>query len=303
MQHSLLALCVVSLLAAGSVRAASLTLAPQDSTAQADALLLVQATAATEARQPARKPDIHFVPTPDAVIDEMLTTAKVTKGDLVYDLGCGDGRIVIAAVQRGARGIGIDLDPKRIEEAEMRAAEAGVADRVKFMEGDIFKADFKDATVIALYLLTTINEKLRPKILAETKPGTRVVSHAFSMGKWEADEYKVVDNKGVYYWVVPAMIQGQWINASGAPFSKLTLEQTFQKVAGTAEIGGKTRAITKGKMIGTAFELEVESEADQPPVLLTGNFANGKLTGKAANGAEWTATLDAKGGQSAAAVR
>ena len=148
--------------------------------------------------------DVPFVPTPGAVVDEMLRLAKVGPGDVVYDLGSGDGRIVITAAQKhGARGVGIDIDPQRIKEATERARKAGVADRVEFRQGDLFKADIRDATVVTLYLLSSVNLQLRPKLLAELKPGTRVVSHAFEMGDWKPVETRKVGATTVYYWVVP----------------------------------------------------------------------------------------------------
>jgi SAM-dependent methyltransferase len=156
------------------------------------------------AQSPARTPDVIFVPTPDTVIKAMLDVASVTADDLVYDLGCGDGRIIIAAARdRGARGVGIDIDPKRLAEATANARAAGVADKIRFVEGDLFEADIRDATVVTLYLLPSLNRKLMPKLLAELKPGTRVVSHAFDMGDWKPDKHLEVDGRDVYFWTVP----------------------------------------------------------------------------------------------------
>jgi tRNA G37 N-methylase Trm5 len=152
--------------------------------------------------------DVPYVPTNERVVQEMLKVAKVTKNDLVYDLGCGDGRIVItAAKQYGARGIGIDIDPERIKEAEENARIAGVSDRVTFMQGDLFKADIRDATVVTMYLLPAVNMKLRPKLLGDLRPGTRIVSHNYDLGDW-APRQKLRVNVGsvehdVYFWVVP----------------------------------------------------------------------------------------------------
>jgi ubiquinone/menaquinone biosynthesis C-methylase UbiE len=154
--------------------------------------------------------DVPFVPTPEAVVDEMLQLAKVGPRDVVYDLGSGDGRIVIAAAQKhGARSVGIDIDPQRIEEAQENARKAGVADRVEFRQGDLFKADISEATVVTLYLLSSVNLQLRPKLLAELKPGTRVVSHAFQMGDWKPVETRKVGATTVYYWVVPERLSRQ----------------------------------------------------------------------------------------------
>lgn len=148
--------------------------------------------------------DVPYVPTPPEVVEAMLKLAKVSKNDIVYDLGCGDGRIVIAAAKTyQATGVGVDINPERISEAEENAREAGVADRVRFVEEDLFKVDFHEATVVTLYLLSSVNIKLRPKLLEELKPGTRIVSHMFDMGDWEADEKLTVDGRQVYFWVVP----------------------------------------------------------------------------------------------------
>ncbi len=158
----------------------------------------------TAPAQPARTPDVIYVPTPAQVVQAMLKAAKVTKDDVVYDLGCGDGRIVIAAAKDfGARGIGIDIDPQRIKEARANAEQAGVTDRVTFLQQDLFESDFHEATVVTLYLLPSLNLKLRPKLLKELKPGTRIVSHAFDMGDWKPEQTLDVDGRAVYLWIVP----------------------------------------------------------------------------------------------------
>lgn len=152
-----------------------------------------------------KKLDVPYVPTPQSVVDAMLSVAAVNKDDVVYDLGCGDGRIVITAAKKyGARGVGVDIDPDRIQEANANAKTAGVSDRVKFIEQDLFKTDFKEASVVTLYLLPDINLKLRPKLLSELKPGTRIVSHAFDMGDWKPDKTETVEgNRTIYFWIVP----------------------------------------------------------------------------------------------------
>ena len=151
-----------------------------------------------------RGPDVIFVPTPNEIVDMMLKMAAVTRKDTVYDLGCGDGRIVITAAQRyGARGVGIDIDPDRVAEATDNVRKAGVADRVRIVQGDLFEADISAATVVTLYLLTDLNLKLRPKLLRELRPGTRVVSHAFSMGDWKAEREAEISGTTVYLWRIP----------------------------------------------------------------------------------------------------
>jgi cyclopropane fatty-acyl-phospholipid synthase-like methyltransferase len=153
---------------------------------------------------PALARDVPFVPTPERVVEKMLEVAKVGPKDVVYDLGSGDGRIVIAAAKKhGARAVGIDIDPERIKEARDNARRAGVSDRVEFRQEDLFKADFSEATVVTMYLLTGVNQRLRPKLLAELKPGTRLVSHAFDMGDWKPTQTHKVGTSTVYYWVVP----------------------------------------------------------------------------------------------------
>jgi len=154
---------------------------------------------------PLRTPDVHYVPTPPQVVEEMLRVANVGKNDVVYDLGCGDGRIVIAAAKKyGAHGVGIDIDPERIKEAEANARQEGVEKLVKFRNEDLFEAKISDATVVTLYLLESLNEKLRPKLLRDLKPGTRIVSHAFRMGDWAPEKSLDVDGRKVYFWTVPA---------------------------------------------------------------------------------------------------
>ncbi|SFK65716.1 SAM-dependent methyltransferase [Proteiniphilum acetatigenes] len=148
--------------------------------------------------------DVPYVPTPQNVVEGMLDLANVGKGDVVYDLGCGDGRIVITAAKKyEATGIGVDLNPERIKEASQNAREAGVEDKVTFYEGDLFNFDFSKASVLTLYLLPDVNLKLMPKILSEMKPGSRVVSHAFDMGNWKPDEQISVNGSTVYLWIVP----------------------------------------------------------------------------------------------------
>ncbi|HEV2610839.1 MAG TPA: methyltransferase domain-containing protein [Noviherbaspirillum sp.] len=167
-------------------------------------VFFLPAKSAFSQAEPARRPDVPYVPTPQPVVDKMLDMAKVKKGDVLYDLGCGDGRIVItAAKERGARGVGIDLNPQRISEAEANAKEAGVTDRVKFMEGDLFKANFADATVVTLYLLPDVNQRLRPQLWKQLKVGTRVVSHDFDMGaEWPPEKVEKIGNKTLYFWTI-----------------------------------------------------------------------------------------------------
>jgi cyclopropane fatty-acyl-phospholipid synthase-like methyltransferase len=151
-----------------------------------------------------RNPDVHYVPTPQPVVDAMLQMARVKKGDVLYDLGSGDGRIPITAARRyGVRSVGIDIDPERIAEAKANAGKAGVAQLVSFRNEDLFAADVSEASVVTLYLLDNLNEKLRPRLLSQLKPGTRIVSHAFRMGDWKPEMEQHVDGSTIYFWTVP----------------------------------------------------------------------------------------------------
>lgn len=207
--------------------------------------------------------DVHYVPTPHEVVARMLEMAEVQPDDYVVDLGSGDGRIVIAAVRdRGARaGLGIDLDPQRISEARYNARREGVEDRVAFEEGDLFQKDFSDATVLTLYLLHSLNLRLKPIILERMAPGTRVVSHAFDMGDWEADRHDVVDGRNVYLWIVPARVAGQWqLQGPDGGAITLALTQTFQRIDGSAAVDGATVALTDATLRGDEIRFSIGSD-------------------------------------------
>jgi Methyltransferase domain len=154
---------------------------------------------------PARSPEVPYVPTPQAVVDRMLQIAQVTPDDVVYDLGSGDGRIPITAVRQfnARRAVGVDINPQRVSEANQNAQTANVTDRVEFREQDLFETDLREASVVTLYLLPDVNLRLRPKLLNELQPGTRIVSHSFDMGEWEPEQVEQVDGSTIYYWTVP----------------------------------------------------------------------------------------------------
>jgi len=163
--------------------------------------------------KPLRDPDVIYVPTPQEVVDKMLEMADVRKGEVVYDLGCGDGRIVIAAAKEfGAHAVGIDINPERIREARENAKKAGVENLVRFEENDLFQADIHEASVVTLFLLSSVNMQLRPKLLKDLKPGTRIVSNTFSMGDWKPDKEAAVEgasdkdyfSRQLYLWLIPA---------------------------------------------------------------------------------------------------
>ncbi len=171
-------------------------------TLPATSLLAAPAIARDEHAPPL---DVPFVPTPMAVVDAMLDMAQVTRNDTLYDLGCGDGRIVVRAATRfGCRGVGVDLDPERVREANENARKAGVSELTRFEVGDVFEFDFSAASVVTMYLLPSVNLKLRPRLLKELKPGTRIVSHDFDMGDWAPEVSREVKNSRIFLWTVPA---------------------------------------------------------------------------------------------------
>jgi hypothetical protein len=201
--------------------------------------------------------DVIWVPTPDEVVERMLQMAQVTPKDMVMDLGAGDGKIAIAAAKKfGARAIGIEYNPDMVKHANANAQAAGVAGdgpgRATIRHGDIFQTDFSKATVITLYLLPALNMKLRPQLLA-MRPGTRVVSHSFTMEDWEADEVSSIDGRRAYFWLVPANVMGNWTLEAGNERVELSLDQTFQKVSGTAAFGAVQAGLRDPRLRGAAI--------------------------------------------------
>jgi len=254
--------------------------------------------------------DVPYVPTPYEVVNEMIKMAGVDKNDILYDLGCGDGRIVITAVKNtGCRGIGIDINPVRIEESENNAAEAGVKDRVKFLQKNLFDTDFSEATVLTLYLLSSVNLELRPKILRTLKPGTRVVSHDFSMKEWEADEFKEVNmdhrTHDIYFWIVPANVSGTWkwdsSTGSGKNQYILELHQRFQKIEGSLNMDGSVVPIEHAELEGDKIQFSVRRTLDGHAAqmsfsgIVKGHSIQGTLKNETDRGAKttpWTAERD-----------
>jgi SAM-dependent methyltransferase len=166
--------------------------------------LLSVGFAAAQTTHPLRLPEVPYVPTDNPVVEAMLNLAGVKSTDIVYDLGCGDGRIVVLAAKNyGAHGVGVDINPERIRDARANAQRNAVENLVKFEENDLFNADIRDATVVTLYLLPNVNLRLRPKLLKDLKPGTRIVSHSFDMGDWKPDREEVVDGQRLYLWTIP----------------------------------------------------------------------------------------------------
>jgi hypothetical protein len=218
-----------------------------------------------QAQQQARPQlDVHFVPTPEEVVDRMLGMAKVTDKDFVIDLGSGDGRIVIAAAKKyGARGLGVDLDPQRIKEAQENVQKAGVADKVEFRQQNLFETDLSKATVLTMYLLPRLNLQLRPTLL-DLRAGTRLASHSFDMGDWRADRHEKIDGRDAYFWIVPAKVKGRWqVENSGRKF-ELDISQRYQVIEGVARTADRTVPLRETNLRGDEIRFVVELEEGKP---------------------------------------
>lgn len=226
------------------------------------ALVLVLVLAAWRIWAPAPQPlhaerpqrDVPYVPTLEEVVTVMLDLARVGASDHVVDLGCGDGRILIAAARRGATGYGVDIDPARIREAEANARAAGVSERLRFEVGDLFEAPLGRASVVAIYLLPEINLRLRPRLLAALRPGAHLVSHAFDMGEWRPDRTADVQGAKVHLWIVPARVAGRWtLTDAAGRRSEAVLTQRFQDVAVAA--GPLSQPLLSGDRLGFTADL------------------------------------------------
>jgi SAM-dependent methyltransferase len=213
-------------------------------------------------RQEKIKLDVPYEPSSEEVVNAMLEIANVGKNDLVYDLGCGDGRIVIAAAKKeGAWGVGVDLDPERIKESLENARKANVTDRVQFFQQDLFQTEIGKATVVMLYLWPEVNLKLRPKLLRELKPGSRIVSHSHDMGSWEPEQsITAPGGHRVYYWVIPANVTGSWEwDMSGEDKRYvLKLSQQFQKLSGMLQLGSDEVPVRNLELRGDRLQFTVE---------------------------------------------
>ena len=257
------------------------------STALAAALLALPALAIAAEYQPEpyqQGKDVIWLPTPNELVSKMLDLGRVSEKDVVIDLGSGDGRTVIAAAKRGARALGIEYNPDMVEIAARAAQKEGVAGKAKFIKADLFEADFSEATVITMYLLSSLNMKLRPKIL-DLKAGTRIVSHAFDMGDWKADNTVSVEGRTAYLWIVPAKVAGTWQSTHG----ELTLKQNIQNFEGTLKSGTGTVQITNGRLNGD--QLTFSAGLSQYSGRVSGNHIDGTVKGAATG--PWTATLRA----------
>lgn len=206
--------------------------------------------------------EIPFVPTPHSLVEKMLDLARVGPADYLIDLGCGDGRIAVAAARRGARALGVDLDPLRIAEAQAAARIAGLEAHVRFRRQDLFATPIWDADVIALYLLPRINLELRPRLLTELAAGARIVSHAFDMGDWRAEATEIHDGRHIFLWIVPGIAGGRWAltDEGGAAFT-LDLDQTYQDVTGTMAGAGRMVPIERGIVRGAGFSFAAAGRA------------------------------------------
>lgn len=225
--------------------------------------------------------DVVWVPTPQALVDKMLDMAKVTPKDYVIDLGSGDGRTVITAAKRGAKALGIEYNPDMVELSKRNAAKEGVTDRASFVKADLFESDFSQAQIITMFLLPSINIKLRPKIL-DLKPGTRIVSNSFDMEDWKPDQTENVEGCSnwctAYLWIVPAKVGGTW----KMPQGELAIKQSFQMITGTLK-NGKAMNPIMGKLSG-----------DQISFTAGGTEYTGRVNGNSiefnGGGKNWSAT-------------
>jgi SAM-dependent methyltransferase len=249
---------------------------------------MAQPAPAFEPKVGQRGKDVVWVPTNQQLVDKMLDMAKVTPQDYVIDLGSGDGRTVITAAKRGATAHGIEYNPDMVELSKRNAEKEGVTAKATFEKADIFESDFSKATVITMFLLPSLNIKLRPTLL-DMKPGTRLVSNSFDMGDWRADETVSLNGEvctshcTAYFWIVPAKVQGTWKTPQG----ELTLEQTYQDVKGTLKNGNVIAPVTEGKLTGDRIAFTAGGTR------YTGTVTDKAITGKANTGGKetvWTAT-------------
>lgn len=222
--------------------------------------------------------DVIWLPTPEPLVERMLAMAQVTAADVVYDLGSGDGRTVIAAAKRGAEAVGVEFNPDLVAFSESQARVQGVAQKARFVQGDIFQTDFSRATVVTLYLLSTLNMRLRPTLL-KLRPGTRIVSHAFTMEDWLADEVSQAEYRSAYLWIVPASVEGAWrLEIQDGPSFEVDLTQRFQRVEGTVDLGVVKAGLREPLLRGAAIRFGF---VDQEGIWreLAGTVAGDRISG------------------------
>ena len=245
--------------------------------------------------------DVPYVPTPNDVVDRMLSMADVGPGDYVIDLGSGDGRIVIAAAKLGAVGHGVDLNPTRILEAKENAEEEGVDDRVMFLQEDIFETDFRKASVVTMYLLTSVNRKLRPTLLENLRPGTRVVSHSFDMGDWKPDDFQRYANRNIYYWVIPAKIGEDWKWETNGKEFTMAAKQQYQEINVQMFIGNRSITTEEATLRGERITLIAYDQENDARYIFSGRVVDDTITGTAQvhdgdsnHMEEWSTTLNSR---------
>ena len=249
--------------------------------------------------------DVLYIPTPEKVVAHMLRLAQVGRNDLLYDLGSGDGRVVIAAARKfGAAGVGVDLNPRRIEESNEKAVLLGIRDRVRFVARNLFDVHIRKATVVLLSLNETVNMKLRPRLLGELKPGTRIVSHDFGMGDWSPDRESEIDGHFLYYWIVPANAAGTWkltVRGRGPKEHRylLRITQRFQNAGGSLESADEETTLTGVKLKGDEIRFAVkEGRERHMPLQFRGRIAGNTIRGivlqgdAKRGGIVWTARRD-----------
>jgi SAM-dependent methyltransferase len=254
------------------------------------ALLLLTASGCAELRARLPGPDVLFIATPEGVGVEMLRLAAVTERDVVFDLGSGDGRVVVAAARDfGARGVGVEIDPELVKASRDLAYGAGVTERTTFLWQDLFGTDLRSATVVTLYLRDDVNLRLRPKLLGELAPGSRVVSHDFDMGDWRADRIQRVRgpnrNHTLYLWVVPADVAGVWRTRVDDREGMLSLTQRYQALRGTLSLDGRELAISTARLSGDRISLTAG------PFVLAGRVSGDAMEGRVGGadaGPVWT---------------
>lgn len=249
--------------------------------------------------------DVPYVETPDDIATLMMDMAQITPQDYVIDLGTGDGRLVLAAVKRGASGLGVDLDPQRIEEANANASKAGVTDKVKFVIGDLFKTDISQATVLTLFLNSEVNMRLRPILFEQLKPGTRVVSHNFDMEDWQPDQQQelMVNDRNnfyihdIFYWVIPAKVEGDWQWQIGKDQFQMSVNQQFQNIKAELRLNDQTLIVKNATVAGTELKITAVNADGSQEYILNGQVTNDNITGTISSGlagsdkpADWQAT-------------
>ena len=253
-------------------------------------LALVAAFAAVRACSAAQEPDVRYEPSPPAVVERMLEMADAASADVLYDLGSGDGRIVIAAARDFGveRAIGVEIDAELIERSRENARAAGVAERTRFVEADLFTHDFSDADALTLFLLPRLNLRLRPRLLAELEPGTHVVSHEHEMGDWRPDASVRVDGHAIHLWVIPARLEGRWSWESNGERRELRLQQQYQDVAGLLLAGERRAVIERARLRGRQlrFTASVDEPGDTTRFTFEGRLEDGRLRGTLIEGDE-----------------